>query len=339
MAWYNPATWTAVDNLQGQNKKTVQKSSPSLNYNKDSFGAGEMSGGLTFAPGGTMEARMATPTKSTYGQYNSQGALDANSRAYTDYQAMLAEAMRPVAAPYYNVDAAMASAKSQAAASVNPYYDKQMELFLKGQAAELAQQKQTSEWNLRDINDTLTNTLAGNQTNRGRTAEDVQLNQEAINTNEQNMQADTGSAFDKERIAMAKSLASGGMTTSGAGAQQMTDAQGMRNTAEARQVQQYALARNAQELFKTRTFEDLAKSDEFANVTATKGTERENFSLASYITNQNIAKEVNQLVQNNQRANAIEAATKDIYSAAGNAWIRGLTNPKQQVAARGAYGF
>ena len=289
---------------------------------------------VTANPSNFTPATQSAPSASYGGNDILQALMESNA----NYQRQLLELQKPVYAPAYDVAGARASAKAQAEAAQNPYYAKQLELFLQGESLKRQQQEKQTQMNIQNIEDTLSQTLEGNQINRARTAEDTQTQRTATNLQEDQMQQDTGTQFDEQRIEQARQLFVQGMLTSGAGQSKIGKSKADRNTMEQRASDQFDLTRAAQDLFQSRTFEDLAKSDDYANLAATKGREQENFSLASFIANQDIYKEVQAMVTENERQQAVQRDTGNYYSTALNNWIQNIRDPRQQVAARAAYG-
>ena len=252
-------------------------------------------------------------------------------------QQQLIDLNRPGTALTYDITGAMNTAKNQAGAQLNPYYQDQLNLFLKQEALKRGQEQTMNQMTTRNIEDTLAQQMQANTTSRTRTAEDTGIARTATNTQEDQMQTDTGTAFDDARVEQARQLFVQGMTTSGAGKQQMGRTQADRNTAEQRASEQFDQTRAAQDLFQTRTFEDLSTSDAAAQLTATKGQEKAAFDLASFMANQDVYKTITTTQMEMERQKAINQEAGNIYTTNLNNWIRGIGDTKTRIATRSAY--
>ena len=275
------------------------------------------------------------------GNYNYGSAMDAANQNYQNemlrLQRMQLELARPGTALKYDINSAMNTARAQAGSQLNPYYQDQLNLFLKAEALKRGQEQTMNQMNMRNIEDTLGQTLESNATSRTRTAEDTGIARQATNTQEDQMQTDTGTAFDDARIEQARQLFVQGMTTSGAGARQMGKTQADRNLAEQRASEQFDLTRAAQDLFQNRTFEDLAKGDQYAQLTATKGREKATGDLASFRAKQDVYKETTTKAMEMERQRAVDQAAGNIYTTNLQNWISGIGDTKTRQATREAY--
>lgn len=239
----------------------------------------------------------------------------------------------PVYAPKLDVAAINSQARAAAENAVSPLYTAKLNSFLAQQAAAKQQHQTQYETNIKNLQDTLSNTLQGNETTRGRTIEDTAQNVADINQNADEFQTDSGTAFDKARLAQAR-----GTSTGGLGQQQQEEALGQHNTDESRQVQKFQQAKQQQELFKGRSLEDLFKSDELSRVSSEKGQKQEKFDLDSYLQNAQFAEDDarNQLTIDKQAL--VEAKTRSYATDAYNNYIQGIANPAQRAAAASQYG-
>lgn len=239
--------------------------------------------------------------------------------------------------PKLDFAAVQAKARADAEGAVNPYYTKQLNDFLAQQAAQRQQQQTQYETSVKNLEDQLSNTLAGNEISRGRTTEDVAQNVADINQSADIFQTDTGVAADANRIAQARELAQSGLT-GGLGAQQAETAQTQRNTAEKRQEQEFQKQRQQQDLFKTRTFEDLARSGELATKATEKGKTAAKFDLDAFIQGQGFEE---QNTRNSLESNRLEAIGREQGNRsklAFNQYLANIRDPAQLLAASQIYG-
>jgi hypothetical protein len=243
----------------------------------------------------------------------------------------------PVYAPKLNIAALNANARAAAEGAVNPYYSKVLNEFLAQQGVKRQQQQTQYDTNIKNLEDSLQQTLQADEQTRGRTTEDVANNQAQINQTAENFQADTGQKFTTDRLAQAKSVASAGLT-GGLGAQQQEAAVTARNTDESRQEQDYQKQRDAQALFKGRTFEDLAKADVLKTEETTKGKAQEKFNLDTYIQNQDADTASQRNTLEKARLQDIAQNQQAQSKLAFQRYIAGISNPAQRAAAISTYG-
>lgn len=186
--------------------------------------------------------------------------------------------------PSYDIMGNYNRARSTAEAAVNPLYDKYLRDFLAGQQSskvaktnQIANQKEATALDL-------SQTLAGNEVNRGRTAQDTVSSIEKLNTQEGQFQQASGTQNDQDRRALAEQQAAAGLTSTGIGQGVVYDQNNKRNLDESQQVQEYTNQRQAKKLFEARTFEDLARGDKDANAIATNKNKAADFDLEAYLT-------------------------------------------------------
>ena len=251
---------------------------------------------------------------------------------------MIAQQNQKVYAPKLDFASINSQARSAAENAVNPYYTKTLNDFLTQQAAKRTQYETQNATNVQNLQDTLKQTLEANALNKERTGADVALNQEQINTQNDQNQVDTGTQFEDQRLADAKALAIAGVLGSGAGNRATGAAQTANNTAEGRQNAKFQEQRNQQELFKTRTFEDLAKSGELATANTAKGEKQAKFDLDSYIQNLGFEEQNQRNSLDAQRQAEIDAKTAKFAQDSYASFIRGITDPRQALAAAQKYG-
>lgn len=174
-------------------------------------------------------------------------------------------------------------ARSTAEAAVNPLYEKYLKDFLAKQQMQRENKQQETQLTREQNALELSQSLAQSAVDRTRAAEDTATGIQQLNTQEANMQQDTGTQFDINRRANAEALAASGLTTSGIGRNNMFEQEQQRNISEDRQVKEFNNQRQAKELFKTRTFEDLARGDKNAQDVATQKDKAAQFDLDSYL--------------------------------------------------------
>jgi hypothetical protein len=185
--------------------------------------------------------------------------------------------------PTYDIMGNYNRARSQAEAAVNPLYDKYLNDFLAQQQVKQGN-KRTETGLIKETNALdLTQTMAGNEVNRTRAAEDTAAGIEQLGIQEGNFQQASGTQNDVDRRALAESTAAAGLTSSGIGQGQIYDQNIKRNLDEGQQVQEFANQKQAKVLFKNRTFEDLARGDKDAQAVADNKNKMADFDLESYL--------------------------------------------------------
>ena len=273
MAWYNLATWTFVDNLQGQNKKQTNVPSSWQDPNK---AVGYFNGRAYNYAGDWLGPSPGSTTQN-----------NDNAKYMADLQAQIRAlnnqiAQQPKLAKF-DVMANWRNAQSAAERAVNPLYEKKLNNFLEQNQAKRVRKQ--GEFNLtkEQTAQELANTLETNAINRARTAQDTQLALDTINTKEGQYQTDEGQSFDTNYRQVAEQLAASGSATTGLGRQQTSDMIRLRNVTNQRQLDEFQGQREAKQLFKTRTFEDLARGDTQANQLATNKNKAAQFDLDAYL--------------------------------------------------------
>lgn len=269
--------------------------------------------------------------KSGYNVVNQTNALLAEIARLSNQQP------REVYAPSLNYSAINAQARKQAAAAVNPFYTRQLNEFLSGQAKLRKQSQTQANTDIQNLQDTLQQTLAANAVTGQRTAEDTAANLANLADQAQQYQADTGQQFQTDRLQQARDLAAAGLT-GGLGAQQTEASQIARNTAEQRQTQQTQQAQQEQQLLKARKFEDLATSGTLAEQAKTKGVKQVQVDLANFIEKQGIELTAKRGELAQQKEASILQKSQAIRSNLIQNWINSISNPAARNAALKAYG-
>lgn len=185
--------------------------------------------------------------------------------------------------PTFDVTGNYSRAQSQAEAAVNPLYSKYLNDYLATEAVNKQNKQQGTDLTKASDAQDLTTTLGANSVNRARTFEDTRQAIGDLNTQEGQMQQDTGTQFDTDRRAMAESNAAAGTAGSGFAAGRMFDATTARNVDEGRQVQEFNNQRAAKNLMSTRSIDDLATGDTDAQNIATTKDKAADFDLESYL--------------------------------------------------------
>lgn len=268
-------------------------------------------------------------------------AVDPTSDALdAQYQDILKQiqAQQTAYAPSLNLSSIYSQAGKAAEKSVNPYYTKQLKDFQAQQAQDKITQQQQTQTNIANLQTQLQNTVEGNAIAQQRTGQDVLQNEQQIAQQANQTQQDQGTQFDQARIAQAKQLASGGLTTSGLGAQQVLGSETNRNAQEASQAADVAQQNQNQELFKARTFEDLTRSGSLATQSEKTGETQANFDLNKYIQGQKtqLKSEKNDL--ESQRLSKVAQETQNKAKLAVNKFIQSISDPAQRHAAAQEYG-
>lgn len=244
-----------------------------------------------------------------------------------------------IAPPKLDTASLFANARSQAATGPqSALYTKYMNDFLTQQAAQKQQQQTSYDTSITNLQDTLKNTLQGNEISGQRNLQDANNKIGDINTQSDQYQTDQGTAFDTARRADAVKQASQGLIGSGIGNQATATAAGDRNTQEARQGAAFQQQKDQTALAEGRTFEDLARSGTLATQGEAKGEQAAKFDLNNFIQNQGFDL-TNFTNQNEERKqSAIEADAAQRRKLAFNDYINRITNPAQKVAAIQLYG-
>lgn len=279
----------------------------------------------------------ATSVRSAVPNYITPDALKVNVQGGAPDQPLPPVVPPIVRPPKLDFAAVQAKARADAEGAVNPYYTKQLNDFLAQQAARRQQQQTQYETSVKNLEDQLSNTIAGNEITKGRTTEDVAQNVADINQSADIFQTDTGTAADANRIAQARELAQSGLT-GGLGAQQAETAQTQRNTAEKRQEQEFQKNRTQQELFKTRTFEDLARSGELATKATEKGKTAAKFDLDAFIQGQGFEEQRTRSSLEADRLQAISREQGNRSKLAFNQYLANIRDPQQLLLASQIYG-
>ncbi len=243
-----------------------------------------------------------------------------------------------VYAPRLDIAAVNAQARSSAENAVNPYYTKTLNDFLAQQAVQKQQQTAQYETNVKNIDDTLKNTLEANALSKERTGLDASEKQTDINTANDVNQLDTGNQFEDTRLAEARAQAAAGVLGSGAGNRSTRAATTARNTTEGRQNEAFQEKRKEVELFKTRSFQDLAKSSELAGTGAEKSKKQAKFDLDSYIQNADFAEKDTRNKLEEQRLQRIADEQRNQAKLQFNNYLAKIKDPAQYEAAIRTYG-
>lgn len=243
-----------------------------------------------------------------------------------------------IAPPKLDTAALFANARSAAEGAQNPLYTKYLNDFLTQQSAQKQQQQTSYDTSIQNLRDTLKNTLQGNEISGQRNLEDANNKIGDINTQSDQYQTDSGTAFDTARRQDAVKQASQGLLGSGLGNQSTTLAQGDRNTQEARQGADFQRQKDQTALAEGRTFEDLARSGTLATQGEAKGEKAAKFDLDNFIQNQgfDLSNKRNDLEV--QRLGAIQGDAQNRAKIALNDYISRITNPEQKLAAVQLYG-
>lgn len=243
-----------------------------------------------------------------------------------------------VVAPKLDTAALFANARSAAEGAQNPLYTKYLNDFLTQQSAQKQQQQTSYDTSITNLQDTLKNTLAGNEISGQRNLEDANNKIGDINTQSDQYQTDQGTAFDSARRADAVKQASQGLLGSGIGNQATATATGDRNTQEARQGAAFQQQKDQTALAEGRTFEDLARSGTLATQGEAKGEKAAKFDLDNFIQNQGFDLNNKRNDLEVQRLGAIQGDAQNRAKIAFNDYISRITNPAQKLAAVQLYG-
>lgn len=266
-----------------------------------------------------------------------QQYIDQAKQQNAQLQSLLAS-LRPVSPANVDYKAINAQARQQAEESVNPKYTQQLNDMLAREAVKRGRAQQDYNLGVQNIQEQLQQTQAGNEQQRGRTAEDVATNTGIINQAADQFQTQTGQQFDEQRLQQAAQLASSGLTTSGVGQQQIQQAVNQQNVSEQQKEQDFQHQRAAQAILKARTFEDLAQSDVLAGKQAEKGKASTKLNLDRLI--EDIGYEQSQAQQDIAEKRLADVAQQTQgYSKIGfNNYLQSIRDPRIRAATAQAYG-
>jgi hypothetical protein len=311
MAWYNPATWTVVDNLQGQNNKRV------------AGGGGGGGGWGSSAPSGNMP---------TWGTGVKQPAPTPTPTNYA------ASSYRPPArAANFDVAGTWAQAYNQAAAEVNPLYDKLLNQFLQAQAVQKKSQEDQYGRTVEAADMELRNTLEGNTLNRDRTAADTTMAIEGINTKQDEFQTDAGQQFEQDRMDLSTKNAQSGLS-GGLGAQKIEKLGAASNTMETRAGADADIQKKQAEIMKVRTFEDLGRSDKITGEKTGLTKKSAKFDLDNWIEAAAIAADKERTQNSIDRQGHQKIAAEAIASRSYANFLASIANPEVAIATANKYG-
>lgn len=321
---------------------------PVVNSSTGAISVGAAPGNTTVQPGYTVPntGQVTTVGNTSYNQFGDPVGSAPTAPAAPDpyLEAIKAATAAANAANYAAtpppIDTKTIDAQARAAAenSVNPYYIKELNNFVAGQAAAKAQQQQSTDRQIADFQESLKNTQDANTVTGERTTLATADKEANINQIADWRQTDQGGKYDLDRIAAAVQTAKAGTTGSGLAAKAAGTAENTFDTTESRQATADNQAKYQAELGKAQTFEDLANSNTLAKASSDKGVTRSNEDLVNFFTNQNNALVDYQNKQEHQRQSDIAATKKVAAQDLVNKFIQSIANPQQQVAAYKAYG-
>ena len=295
------------------------------------YAGGSQATGINYSKG-ISPFNVATASDSAFNQY--LAAIEASSAAN---RALANSYNREVYAPNWDTNAINAQARKEAAKGVNKYYQKELNLFLKGQKLAKTKSQQQAKTDIQNYEDILKETLEGNKITGERTTQDTAQNVANINTQADEFQTDSGQEFDTERFAQAQVAAQSGLT-GGLGAQKGEALQIANNTAEKRQTTQFNQAKQQQELAKARTFEDLARSGAQAATAKEKGVKQTKFDLDYFLKQHTIETTKGKRALEKERQADILSKGSKITQTKLNNMIRAISDPAKRNAALKAYG-
>lgn len=205
----------------------------------------------------------------------------------------------------YDTAGAAASALSEATAAQTPLYTQKLNDYLaKVNIARAAENRHAQE-TIQDAQDQLAANLAGSDTSRTRTTQDVNTKIDATNAAQGDYLDASGTAFDAARRGLQGDVANAGLAESGLGAQKLDEQQAAQGADSKTQNRQFEATKTAANLFKTRTFEDLAKSDELNKTLTDKAVGRTKLNLEDYLNTSNIDEQQTRSDLEQQRQGAI----------------------------------
>lgn len=292
------------------------------------------SSNLLSAPGITVPKTAAKPNPVT----TLQNDVNGNDAYIQNLLSSINSANQKVYAPKLDLAAINAQSRTAAENAVNPYYVKSLNDFLAQQGAVKQQQQTQYDTNIKNLQDTLKDTLAGNEINKGRTAEDAALKLADVNQTADRNQVDQGTQFDTARRGEAVDLAKAGLTTSGLGRQKALASETAHNLTEERQAQDIQTTKNQTELLKGRSLDDLLRSDELAKTSEGKGEKQAKFDLDTFIQNQGFDTEnKKQSLEQERLGRVAQEQTSQAKLRVLN-FINSISDPAQREAAFSTYG-
>lgn len=278
-------------------------------------------------------------------------AISRNQQLYKQYQGLQAPTAPAgnigsiygggsgqVLAPKLDIASINAQARSAAENAVNPYYTKQLNEFLTQQGVLKQQHQAQAATDVKNLQDQLANTLQGNEVSRGRAGVDEATNQQNINIQNDRNQVDTGTQFDTQRLADARSQATSGTLGSNAGNRATTLASDTRNLTEGRQNQDFQAQRDQQALLKGRSLEDLLRSDTLGTQATEKGVAQSKFDLDNYIQSLGYQEQQTKNSLEQERLQRVGQETQNQAKLGFNNYLSTIKNPAQYAAAVSTYG-
>lgn len=289
-------------------------------------------------PGTNGFASLNGPALHVAGPVPGAPAADPNAALIQSLINQANAANQKVYAPALNTGAIYSQANATANANVNPYYTKLLNDFVGQQATAKQQQQQQTDFNIKNLQDQLAQTLQANTVTGTRTTEDTANSEAQAAQVADNRQVDQGTQFNTDRNALAVKEAGAGLTGSGLAAGAQATAQQAHDTTETRQAQTDQAAKDATELAKARTFEDLATSNTNATSSEGKGETQANFDLNKFITGQASDLQNEQQTLESQRQSALANERQNQTKILVSNFINSIANPAQRQAAYSAYG-
>lgn len=272
MAWYNPSTWSFVDQLQGQKAP----SNP----------AGGGGGGGGWGP-------PSTPVIINTGQKKvDTSEADKYDKIYQDALAALTANRTPVPRFInYDITASWDKARQEAAKAVSPVYKQKMTDFINRQKQELIREKEDVTSGKSALDLALGRLLEDTQTQRTRTTADTETNIADINAARAYEARGEGLNFDAANRSLVEGVGAAGLAESGLGQQQIQEAQAARRDMSNEQVRQSANKVEAANTLMNRTFEDLELKETRGEADTTQSKSKLDIDLERFIEDQKFEKD------------------------------------------------
>lgn len=239
---------------------------------------------------------------------------DALLKAQADLARIQAQFAAQPKLPKFDYSANYTQAQNTAASTWNPVYTNRLNTYLEGKKLKIAQNKDQTAANKRDIDAALNQALEDSLLGRERTTEDADTQIGDINAAEGSFQRQEGRQFDAARSALLGDVADAGLTESGLGQGIVQDAVTDRNLASEDQVREFDQGRRDTEVFRTRTLADLDTSDERERGSAANRTADEDRLLQDFIETQDYEERVYRAQNELDRIMSVNQGTNDAFN-------------------------
>jgi len=311
-----------------------------------SWGSQSSSGGVLSGLG-----KLATLGSSVYNAYNKAGGLSGIAynlqlgSALAERNALEAASAGSggytptVYAPFYDTNAAMTNAKSQATASVGDYYTNEIAKYRSEMERQRALAQEQAQMDKKYVD-------LFHQTYGQQMADEQKWMQKEVgtglNTAQQDYfsgQAQSGTQKTYGLQDLHWDIGAGNLTTSGIGRQRLGKFIAEYDTADKTESRKYEAERLALQDFETKTMSQIALDKK--NKALEKGQKEEQIALNMKDTLGALAYKLDQGLRGleEERQSKINTNAQSLYNTSLNNWFATLTNPAEREKAMQTYGY